>query len=360
MSCGLKPGNSIRISVFFAILLVPAALSANEALLDELRAGNHAALESIHTLYCRVHRSSPVSARGPIAESSGEFWWSGGSRRVRSTVNGQLSDSVVHDFTQRSLAKSSNRNGQEDIRFFIKRAVPDEPHAQFDPWGGGLLKLCGPRGRPLTLEQLLTGPHVIDEVERVVEAGRELILVGLTIELSGGASGRFKIWFDPSVNYLARKLVGTTSSMDSKASNSRRESEVLQFKEAAPTVYIPEIAETRFFQEETLVHHDVFRFTDIRVNQPLPPEIFEISVPPGARVIDSIQDQEYTLDARGNKIGDGRALAKFAPLPAGNVQGEATAEEPKSMVRWLIPASLTVIGAAGALWLFRQWRSSAT
>jgi hypothetical protein len=53
-------------------------------------------------------------------------------------------------------------------------------------------------------------------------------------------------------------------------------------------------------------------------------------------------------------------LAKFAPLPAGNVQGEATAEEPKSMVRWLIPASLTVIAAAGALWLFRQWRSSAT
>jgi hypothetical protein len=338
---------------------VPVCLQGMDDLLTEVRAGNQSALESIRTLSCRVALSSPASQHPIIAPITSDYWWSPGSSRLRSNVSGQLTESVVHDFIARSISRSRDPNGREHVRFSIVRAVPNSPDGRADPWGHGLLKLCGPGGFPLTLNELLEQPHRLRYVKRVKEKERELILMGLAVGLSPEVTGEFEIWFDPELNYLARRLTGEFSGLPSDSDQAdRRESEVLAFTEVSRAVYFPVHAETKFYAKDRLVHHDVVKFSNVKVNEPFPSDFFELPIPPGALVYDEIQGKEYQLDSQGKQVGPERPIAQFAPLPAG--RSSATTEEPKPWTRWILPGSAVLLAFAGVGWFISKMRQGGT
>ncbi len=350
MTVGCKSSLVFLVAVAFHAQVFAPAVSAQD-ILEEVRAGNKSALESIRTLSCRITLASPTSQRGPMAESTADYWQSGDSWRVHFQGAGQVHDSVGHDSIIRRLTRSEKRT-----RFVIKRAEPDEPPSRFDPYGRGLLKLCGPKGWSLTLEELLHRPHKLGKVTRESHEGREYIVLKISIKLEGELKGDFEIWFDPQVNYLARKLIGEITS--STPTKTRRESQVLRFLEAAPGVYFPVEAETKFYNDGKLAQHDVVTFSEIRVNQPLAPNLFELPIPPNSTVSDSIQDREYQVDAQGKAFGPERSLIKFAPLPAGSAQTE-TMTEPESVTRWIVYALLGVLAIAGGIWYVRRLRATA-
>ncbi|MGI8979358.1 MAG: LolA family protein [Pirellulaceae bacterium] len=336
-----------------------------QELLEEVRAGNKAALESIRTLSCRITVATPLSPIGPKEASTADYWQSADSLRVRCSVLGRPSDMVRHEFVTKKLMRS----GTQTI-FVIERADPDDSASHFDAYKHGLLKLFGPPGQRLTLDEILRRPHKLGNITRQPYQGHACVVLKMSAELTVGKNTDFEIWFDPQVNYLACKLI-RDSTRRADQLNVHSESQVLRFTEAAPGIYFPAQTERKSYTDGKLTQHDIVTFSDVRINQPLPPNIFELPIPPGVTVIDEIQDREYQVDAGGKAIGPGRSLPKVMPLAAGSgklpgnskgtfgvAQVETTAE-PKPVTRWIIYAFLFVLVVTGSIWYVGRLREGA-
>jgi hypothetical protein len=331
-----------------------------QGLLEEVRTGNKAAIESIGIVSCRVSLASPVSQLGPKGATIADYWQSADSWRYRIEEGGNLTDSVRHDFAVRRLSRNDART-----LFVIERANADESPGRCDPYGCGLLKLCGPKGWPLTLDELLSRQHKVRQISRQAYQGHECVVLKLMVYLAEETPGEFEIWFDPKVNYLACKLIGESTIQTSKPFKSRRESQVLRFVEVTPGIYFPAETETKFYNDGTLAQHDVVTISDIRVNQPLAPNIFEMPIPPNATVIDRIRDREYKVDSQGKPTGSERSLPKGSPLPVSSelpstiAQVETTAEA-RPFIRWILYGLLLVLASASIVWYIRRLRGSVT
>lgn len=357
VKCGR--GLVVLAALALGVLVDVAGRASSPELLEEVSAGNKSALESIRTLSCRITVVSSTAERGPMASSTAEFWQSADSWRVHSPGSGQLIDMVKHDFTTRKLYKKMVGPGNEEkIVFAIARAHPDESHLQFDAFGRGLLKLYGPDGRPLTLEKLLSREHTLAKVSRQPYQGRECVVIEMSIPMQDKNEGRFEIWFDPKVNYLACKLVGQGTVHAPKHMKVRSEAQVSRFVEVAPGIYFPAETEKKYYQDDKLSQHEVITFTEIQVNQPVPKSIFELPIPPNAKVLDAIEDREYKVDSNGRAFGPERSLPKGSPLPAGSAQAE-TATEPASFASWILYGLVCVLAIAGSAWYWRRLRGSA-
>jgi len=366
-----------RVFLFWVALAIQSHLFVAdiraEDLLAEVRAGNKAALDSIHTLSCRMNVANPVSTIPQSQMSPVEYWQSGDSIRVRFADAFQLADSVRHNGVNRTSFVSQEKNV-----FSIRPVQSEQRMSRFDPYGSGLLTLFGTKGSPLPLEKILSQPHKIKGVSRQPLDGHDCVLVKMSFKFDGQATGDFEIWFDPQVNYLARRLTGDFSGSPDMPP-ARRESQVLKFVEAAPGIHFPAEAETKFLAGKKITEHQVVTFTDIRINQPLPAGIFELPIPPNSTVLDAIADREYKLDANGNESGPSRPLAKGMPTPSGKpglpgksgeptasapssapVSQRATTKEPEPMTRWVLYGLLTILAIVGGIWYVRRLRTAAT
>ena len=129
--------------------------------------------------------------------------------------------------------------------------------------------------------------------------------------------------------------------------------------------------DTKLYRDGKVVLHDVVTFSEIRVNEPLPPNIFDLPIPPNATVVDHIQDRHYKVDANGKAVGEERPVDKFMPLPAGSGQRPvspqgspvvalfATTTEPQPVTRWIVYGFLVLLAVAGSFWYFRRLRAAA-
>ena len=144
------------------------------------------------------------------------------------------------------------------------------PLGQCDVWALSLLTFLSPQGGWVTLDELMNGQYKVNAVKRRTEGDRELIYINLENEKK-----RLEIWFDPQVNYLARKMYITSLTRV----KTRGESEVVRFKEAEPGIYFPEQVETRGYHENNLTGITTKTFSDIRINQPLRSGVFQLAIP---------------------------------------------------------------------------------
>lgn len=363
-----------RKSVFFFAMISAAftfvsGTSAGE-LLEEVRAGNKAAIESIRTLSCRITVANPITPIGPMEAATVDYWRSGDSWRVRCPLGaaGDTTDWVQHDFVSKNVMQSAGTTF-----FAITRADPDDSLLRFDPYANGLLKLFGPGLRDLTLEKILKElPHKLGKITRQPYQGHECVVLKISTksELDAGKNIDFEIWFDPQVNYLACKLIREIKGRSDRG-DFHNESRVLRFTEAAPGIYFPAEMERKCYTDGKLTTHDIVTCSDIRVNQPLPPGIFELPIPPNSTVMDAIQDREYKVDALGKAFGPERSLPKYPPLPAGSGQPPgksqalaplaqfATTTEPQSMTRWFVYGFLFVLAVSCSIWHVLRWRAGA-
>ncbi len=341
-------------------------------LLAEVRAGNKSALDSIRTLFCRMTVETPVSPVNRSETSPVDYWQSGDSVRIRFEDAFQGTDTVRHNDISRTSFITLRPASEQRSVFSIRALQPEQSHGRFDPYGSGLLRLFGTKAAPLMLEEILSQSHKIKKITRQHDAGGECIVLEMSVKFDAQSTGNFEIWFDPKVNYLARKLIGDFTGPPDRP-KVRRESQVLRFVEAAPGIYFPVEAETKFINNDKLTQHDIVTFSDIRINQPLPAGIFELPIPPNTKVLDAIQDREYEVDASGKEFGPSRPLAKGMPglagksgQPPGNLAAPApiaqgaTTKEPEPVTRWILYGLLILLAIAAGIWYVRRLRASAT
>jgi hypothetical protein len=220
-----------------------------------------------------------------------------------------------------------------------------------------MLKLCGPKGWPLTLDEILSRPHQLIDIGKTTEGGHEVVNVKFSLELLPGESGEFAVRIDPGANYLASKLVGSRAgSVDGEGI--ARESQVLSFTEPVIGVFFPEVVETKYYSEGKVSETIRATFSEIRINERLPANTFELAIPRGAQVIDSIRDKVYIAGSDGEPVAGTQQLAKYPPLAAtGEIQAE-TAIEPRSLTQWILPISVVLAVGTGIFWCVQQFRRS--
>jgi hypothetical protein len=334
---------SICVSLFLGVV---SEAHAGPTLLEEVRNGNRAALESIHTFYCQVVVTYEPKPQIPVP--AGEYWRSLDAVRVRWHQGEKRFDSILRDSKVWNLAVAPGANEHSAPGGALVR-YDGSPLGPCDAWALGLLTLPAQEKIAYAcFDDLLNQAHDLQQVESRVENGTEFIIVKIT-----HARAQEEIWFEHGSNYLARKLFITWPNKQ------RSESQVVRFAEVAPAIFFPKQVETRSYSADgKFLHRREVAFSGFKVNQPFPEETFKVHFPRGAQLDDLIAGKRYTVDENGNPISPSSDLPKVAPLSAGAAPRTETRVEPQSWTRWILWLSLGILGTGGGLWLVRRWRQS--
>lgn len=101
--------------------------------------------------------------------------------------------------------------------------------------------------------------------------------------------------------------------------------------------------------------------TDIRINEPITPNTFQLQYPSGTTVADRVKGTRYRVDSSGNPISKEVPLEKYGPPPIlprrADGPSTETSEEPRS-VNWLLYGSVGLL-ALGILLVVRHRRQQA-
>jgi hypothetical protein len=312
--------------------------AAADPLLDQIRTANRISVDSIHTLYCRF--VSTYTSRGATTEpEQGEYWRDGGVVRLRSSAEGKTVDSVAKDAVVRTLGRGNGR--------VIGTVVPlnGRPLATCDVWSLGLLGLPDPkRGFELvSFDELIGRGQQVGQVSEKKEFGRNEIVVEVITPDS-----KWEVWFDAAVNYLIRRIIVT---QDKK----RTDVSVTRFAETMPGLFFPEQVEMRMVVDGKPGDSRSTVFTDVRVNEPLSPSVFDFHFPAGLEVTDLVMGKTYITDADGRPGGQIKDLEIGGAPPYSPAPKDVTKDEAKPWSNWILPGSLGILGGAGALWLRSRW-----
>ena len=268
---------------------------------------------------------------------------------------GNEQDSVWHDSIGQGVL-TQKKGGQ--VTFAAYRMPGEYRHnPRTDAWARGLLVVYLPTtGKELPFEQLL------DQATRLTKAtwqsvdGRKLVRIDLRFDDPTGKGNDWdlEVYFDPGVNYLVRKAVYKTN--QNKAFE--REEEVSQFVEPTRGLFFPE----RIVGRNNMNAQNTTVLSEIRINEPLPPDIFRLRFPHNVLMTDSVRNTRYRIDSAGRRISaeTPMSVGLLPPPPVGDdpetPRGETT-EEPKSRTRWILPISLIIlfIGLAAA-YVRHRWR----
>jgi hypothetical protein len=319
------------------LFLVPRANAGDKADVRALVSqGNRAALEAIQTYYAQVE----CSTRAPDGKVSevhrGEYWRDQDTVRVRQVEGDSLVDTLVGKEITRTLITARGPRGQAGYQGSI--AAKEGLHTLVDAWYCGLCKLSVDF---LPLYDLLNRPWDRINESAVRQDGLEIYHVEFT-----RGSYRLEVWVDPAVNYLVRKAVAHSPGF-------REESTVLHFREVEPALFLPERIEHRFILDGKLSHTVTTLLQGIKVNHPLPSELFRLRFPAGTFVVDSVQGLSYVVDENEQPVGQPRKMEQgIGPMsPAARTP---TVEEPNSSLQWWILGLLIPPTLVGACWVVRQ------
>jgi hypothetical protein len=317
----------------------------DEPLLNEVQTRNRTALESIHTIYCRV--SIKASPQGPFPPPSGEYWRSADVARARFIFNGVVHDSVYRENRVLTLSAPSKEGAR--LRVSASLAAYDGfPLGLCDPWSLGLLTFSVESRGPLRFDELAGTAFQVRQIQRETEGGHEVVVVDLR-----HPKATHKLVFDPRVNYLLRKQTSLPVD-DASGKGFTQTAEVLNFYEEAG-VFFPQRIRFQTYEGDKLRSMREVVLADIRINHPLAPETFRLKLPAGGEFHDLIQGKVFTVDANGQVNGAGRDLP-IPPPPAGASSGRETSSEPVSWTAWLLPISVVVLLLAGCMWLAGRYR----
>lgn len=341
------------LTLFVWLLLCALGRADDQAnLVKQVQISNRAAVEAIHTLSCKATRSM-TRANGQAEESpTEEHHHSGGNVRVRLRHGQDWTDVLVKDGVMYSMSNVRETFIPYKVLGHVAR-YRDTPIGMCDPMYESLFFLRAEvqnESRRVTFDEFMNKPHALRRAERVSEGSRELIVLRLEFAPDSWA----EYYFDPSANYLMRKL---KSSYVMPGSPSIKDSltEVTRYREATPGIFFPEevVKRVALNGKPTATIRAVFR--DVRVNQPLPAGIFDFRFPKDAMVDNEIQGKRYRIGADGTQVGESEPMPN-PPPPEGAVLRTETREEPLFWSLWILPASLALLGLTGAWWAFRKWR----
>ncbi len=297
------------------------------------------------------------NADGSEAER-GEYWRLGDKVRVRQAVpnasNTWLLDSRVVRVDD--MDNSTNR------RSVSGTIAPRIGHSADTVWGLAMFVFTSPNHEFHTFDALLTRVPSVRGAKRVTLEGRDYAYVEVKHEVC-----RLELWFDPSVNYLVKKVIAHIDRpAGSKVKKQRLEGIATGFKEVARGLYFPERVVVESFDDDVSVHRTEREFMAVKFNEPIPDEIFEVRYPPGAEISDTLSGRVVRADEQGRLMeipGPRGELARGRPLETASSAGSKerqTESEPIPTSRWILPASLCLLFVVVLFSVVRLVRQRAT
>lgn len=337
-------------------LAFPTLCAADQSdLLAVVRAGHRSLRESIRTFSTSftIHHTIPstqVFLKGKYSRSFDLV-------RVQEVhPGGNLEDYLLHKSEIRQVGRSKLPTGG-GYRYAAARRPASEFLGMGNIWTELLMEFRGSKGRPCDFDQLLESAKRPPKATRARTGGRDCIQVQVTIE-DTGADVHFTTWHDIGLNYLIRRLMVVYG--DDSAN--RAEVENQEFEEAQPGVFFPTKSRTDVYRNGKQVDGRLTTLSDVRINTTLPDSLFQLpTIPAGTVLRDWVKGTTYAIDGNWNPSGPSKPLIKKAfPTPADAEDAKYYAQstdEPGSWTRWLILASLVVLGIAAGCWLYRRYRS---
>jgi hypothetical protein len=343
--------------VTLSTLLCPSHLSAEEQadLLAVVRAAHRAARESIHTLSATVtiERTFPKNE----VLIAGQYWRSLGLVRVREVAPTGTNDYLLKDSEIRQVSCGVRPGGGANL-YTASRKPPTEMLCMCDVWPQMLIEFGGPAGGQYDFDRFLEFAKEGPKLKYETLDGRQCIRLTMSLALSTGGESAITLWHDVAYNYLVRKLVAKY-----RKTGGWGEVEILDFLESPPGVFLPTKCRRRTYGHGKQVTGSITTLSDVRINEPIPPSIFQLpSIPRGTILWDWVQGRKYPVDQNWRLIGRAEPLGKFLNIDASAAEdsGERSpsTEEPRSVNRWLVLASLIILATAGVLGLYRRfWRA---
>ncbi len=225
-----------------------------------------------------------------------------------------------------------------------------------DPYAYNLMMLYGQDKYRALLSEITSRPCKLRYVGTVERSGRKLERVSLS-----HARADQLLDFDPSVNYLVR-VVTARSKLAGGENRPALEQEVTDFAEVSPGVFVP--TQSRCTDPATGAETWSTKFANMRVNQPVPPEAMTLKFPAKIHVLDKVRGGVYETDAAGEPTlrakspsGEPFTLEQGASPPVSTDDpAAASREEARPWSRWLMPASVVLLGLGAGLWLLQLYR----
>jgi hypothetical protein len=344
-----------------------AARAGGDATLDAVLKAHREGRAAIRTCTGTVEETRRVLApdgREGVSRLTGEYVRSGDAYRLRVTAPNGRHDVLVKD----GVARRVERPPQSGAYF---TRAGDWSGSDCDPWAHGLLAVPVPNSiLRAPLETLLETATKIRRVERRADGPREVVAIDLTYDRPYRAKPHDpppQVWdvtilLDPAANHLVRRVTLTCHHREQKQ-QIRRENEVTRFAEPVPGVFFPEEDEFRVYQDGRQTYTIVSKVVGLRVNAPVAPDRLRLIYPHGTKVGDAVRGTEYQVDSDGKPITaeTPRRLVGAIQQAGGAAQKPVTPrtetkEEPQPATRWVLPASLAALAAAGVLAVARRYR----
>jgi outer membrane lipoprotein-sorting protein len=342
-----------HIGVFFMTLVfgVPDGLAENDV--SVVQNGHRASVDAIRSFHCRVIQTNDYDNKNV---QSGEYWRSQDNVGIVWKEQGLDGKVVETGAVMKAYSHTVHKGKEMDVLAINRRSAM--PSNQCDVWYYALIVALptDPESTAPTsffdLLQILKDKEVLS-TKTVVQDERQIVIM----TYSPGKNTTEELWFDPGVNFLVRKhrIIVDTPDGSGRVESVR---EVLKFTEAAPGYYFPAEVHAHVTRNDKTVASVRWHLTDIEINRPVDPKVFQFSLPAGTTAIDNIAGARYAVDERGNRSGAEEFLEPSRLLPLGPplVKTE-TREEPQSILRWLLPISLGILGLAAVLWVVRKRRA---
>src|SRR5579862_3256293 len=322
-------------SMLFTLGLTTAPLVGQEVknsdLLSTIRDANRASMEAIQTLSCRVSlKYTPVPpSKAHPNWSTAEYWYARDANRLRSIDSLTPGIDEKHDKLWKDNVLTTineiTREGQPKLLSGGRKNVATRERflGRVDAWEAGLLALKIPNeSGDVFFEEFIGMATRIGKVERTTIQNHEYCTVQLFFDKSEGSKKKATVgpvtwtvdlFFDPAVNYLVKKAV--YSSTGDKGDDFKYEHQVVRFAEYETGVFFPEQVVSVLQRQGQALAHIVVDFTDVKINQALPVDIFELNFAEGMVMNDLNEQMTYKVNSKGESVSKKEPLSTQPPAP---------------------------------------------
>jgi hypothetical protein len=311
--------SSLVVAVVIAALLSAASACAADTLATIIKA-NESAVELIHTVQARFELTLSPRAVGPGASApvkAFSFEWSAdfvrGRNRIRDVNHLAKADALgpkgISDLvivgTSYRLLENWDPASPQTLGPYRTGTVNADVGVVADAIPGGY----DPRSSLLwTVDSAATSLRKSvekSEKSRILPPefiqGQKCVVVEIPSTRTTQCS--YKVFIDPALNYMIRRIEGTTQPIKV---NGRAEPVIVSARAEIPSfiafpggVYFPESLEVDRSDSKMI---DRTTFKDVRVNEDLPNDAFDLQFPAWCRVRDMSSRETFIADGNGGKL----------------------------------------------------------
>jgi hypothetical protein len=333
-------------------MITPTSLTAEDKILEEVKAGHRAARQSIRTFSASVLGEKELPQRTTM--DTGRYWRAGDLVRIQRGKEGDwTADYLVKDGEIREVYRNQWTGGR--VGFHKARRTPATDFLSgCDVWREMLIDHCGPEGGQIAYDRLLELAQVTTTTKYERRENRQYAKVSLSYSSRKGFQTRLVLWHDVGCNYLIRKIDVAFPGTDKTSVGT-----ITEFAEPDPGVFVPLGCRWEYYEKGKFESSRLTTLSDVQVNKPIQPSIFTLpAIPSGTLLDDSIEGTRGLVGSDWRPIGRREPFKTQQPVPtlSSSVYDAPSTREPASAGWWVTVASCAVLAAALSYLIFRRIR----